>query len=238
MMSPLSLDPVCAAQQPGLSPALLELEKQRIKGFQWRGDERPRSRFDVTRRSLKPSEREAYEDVQMPVFRVSDRYFNRYMSNVYKQIMDREDARIRARARRDSIAAAAQDTALLAAPDSLLALPDSLLALPDSLAVVPEDIAPAAADSLQILPPEEEIDEEERQPAARRPRPVRREQTEEQPQAEAVEEKPQVVEQAAPAALPEMTPREQRILKKADRRIEKSDKRFFRKLYREVMRRK
>ena len=216
----------------------LEIDKQRIKGFQWRGDERPRSRFDVTRRSLKPSEREAYEDVQMPVFRVSDRYFNRYMSNVYKQIMDREDARIRARARRDSIAAAAQDTALLAAPDSLLALPDSLLALPDSLAVVPEDIAPAAADSLQILPPEEEIDEEERQPAARRPRPVRREQTEEQPQAEAVEEKPQAVEQAAPAPLPEMTPREQRILKQADRRIEKSDKRFFRKLYREVMRRK
>ena len=30
MMTPLSLDPVCAAQQPGLSPALLELEKQRI----------------------------------------------------------------------------------------------------------------------------------------------------------------------------------------------------------------
>ena len=37
----------------------MEIDKQRIKGFQWRGDERPVSRYAVTRRSLKPSEREA-----------------------------------------------------------------------------------------------------------------------------------------------------------------------------------
>ncbi len=217
----------------------LELDKQRIKGFQWRGDERPVSRYEITRRSLKPSERDAYEDVQMPAFRISDRYFNKYMSNVYKQIFAREEARAQAKARRDSIAAAAQDSALLIPQDSLLALPDSL-------SVTPEDVTAATADSLKTVLPVDEIDEEERTAEGRRNRPVRRQQADEQTEEAAVEEKPVAVSETVPEqapesvaealqpALPEMSPREQRILRKADRMIQRNDKRFFRRLYREI----
>lgn len=218
----------------------LELDKQRIKGFQWRGEERPLSRYEITRRSLKPSERDAYDDVQMPAFRISDRYFNKYMSNVYKQIFAREEARAQARARRDSIAAAAQDSALLIPQDSLLVLPDSL-------AVIPEDVIAATADSLQTVLPADEIDEEERTTAERRNRPVRRQQADEETIEEAaVEEKPaavpvtvpeqapESVSEALQLALPEMSPREQRVLRKADRMIQRNDKRFFRRLYREI----
>jgi lipopolysaccharide export system protein LptA len=218
----------------------LELDKQRIKGFQWRGEERPLSRYEITRRSLKPSERDAYDDVQMPAFRISDRYFNKYMSNVYKQILAREEARAQAKARRDSIAAAAQDSALLIPQDSLLVLPDSL-------SVIPEDVIAATADSLQTVPPADEIDEEERTAAERRNRPVRRQQADEETIEEAaVEEKPaavpvtvpeqapESVSEALQPALPEMSPREQRVLRKADRMIQRNDKRFFRRLYREI----
>jgi lipopolysaccharide export system protein LptA len=218
----------------------LELDKQRIKGFQWRGEERPLSRYEITRRSLKPSERDAYDDVQMPAFRISDRYFNKYMSNVYKQILAREEARAQAKARRDSIAAAAQDSALLIPQDSLLVLPDSL-------SVIPEDVIAATADSLQTVPPADEIDEEERTAAERRNRPVRRQQADEETIEEAaVEEKPaavpvtvpeqapESVSEALQPALPEMSPREQRVLRKANRMIQRNDKRFFHRLYREI----
>jgi hypothetical protein len=227
----------------------LELDKQRLKGFQWRGDERPVNRYEITHRSLKPSEREAYEDVQMPVFRVSDRYFNKYMSRVYQQIMAREEARAQERARRDSIAAAAQDSALLASQDSLLAMQDSLLVMPDGAVL-------ADADSLQAEIPEigqaEELDEEEKDAAGRRNRPLRRQQEAEQTEEEnpvdkpaagqPAEEKPAAAPEAvavteivqAPSELPEMSPREQRILRKADRLIQKNDRKFFRKLYKTV----
>lgn len=217
----------------------LELDKQRIKGFQWRGDERPVDRYAVTRRSLKPSEREAYEDVQMPVFRISDRYFNKYMSNVYKQIADREEARRIARMQRDSIAAAAQDSSLLAMQDSLAVLPDeALLAGADSLQTVPPDIAP---DSLAEAGAGETEPREEEAPAER---PVIRQEAEIPEIGEPSGDVPQAVTPAVAAGdvvnteLPELSPRERRVLRKADKMIQRNDKKFFKKLYKEVLRRK
>ena len=219
----------------------MEIDKQRIKGFQWRGDERPVSRYAVTRRSLKPSEREAYEDVQMPVFRISDRYFNKYMSNVYKQIADREEARRIAKMQRDSIAAAAQDSAMLAMQDSLAALPEEvLLGGADSLqTVMPEAVQDSVSSGgIAGQEPEEESADE------RRNRPVLRQEAEisdiERPAGDQPEAVPETVAtaDAVNAEMPELSPRERRILRKADKMIQRNDKKFFRKLYKEVFKKK
>lgn len=219
----------------------MEIDKQRIKGFRWRGDERPVSRYAVTRRFLKPSEREAYEDVQMPVFRISDRYFDKYMSKVYQQIIARDEARARERAMRDSIAAAAQDSAMLA--------------MQDSLAALPEEVLPGGTDSLQTVMPEavqdsvssggiarQEPDEDE-SADDRRNRPVLRQEAEisdiEGPEGNP-DAGPEAVAtaNAANAEMPGLSPRERRILRKADRLIQRNDRKFFRKLYKEVFKKK
>ena len=231
----------------------LELEKQRLKGFQWRGDERPLSRFSITRRHLRPTEREEYEDVRMPVFRVSDRYFNKYMSKIYKQIADREEARIQARMLRDSLAAAAQDSALLLSQDSLAILQEDIVPVVDSLRSGRLSII----DSLERERPAPEFEEGQEDVSDDRPsRPPRRREVGRTPQEQTVatppEAAPAAVSEAAPKAvpqvaeavqtvaaeLPELSPREQRILRKADRLIQKNDKKFFKKLYKEVMKKK
>ena len=190
----------------------LDMDKQRIKGFQWRGDERPVSRYAVTSRDLKPSEREAYEDVQMPVFRVANRYFNKYMSKVYNEIIARDEAKKLAKAQRDSIATAEKEMALMAEQDSIYALENML----DIEAEAPDAAADSLAASAEAVPSEvEELKEEEKpQPAVA----------------------PAALEHVAVQAAP--TKREQRILDKAQRLIQKNDKRFFKKLYKELFTRK
>lgn len=216
----------------------LEIDKQRIKGFQWRGDERPLSRYDVTARSLKPSEREEYDDVKMPAFRIADRYFNKYMSKVYDDIMAREEARIQARMQRDSIEAAARDSALRARQDSLFLVQDSLAVVPDT----PQAVVDSTGTDRPVVEPSDEA-APDRLPAGRRRR-QNQEAAEEAPAAEVPAPQPRkdadqqavtpaVSEPAAAQSAP--TAREQRILRKAERLIQRSDKRFFRKLYREVM---
>lgn len=210
----------------------LELDKQRIKGFQWRGDERPISRYDVTRRHLKPSERLEYDDVRMPVFRVANRYFDKYMSNIYQEIFDREEAKRLAKMQRDSIAAA-QDSALMIR-DSLIAMPvDTLLAGVDSLA------AGQPVEAVENMP-SEQVSEPEADTQRRETGLTRRRRNEETPVEATVEEQP-AGKQETPAAqtattvktdaLPQPSARERRILRKADRMIQKNDKKFFRKLY-------
>ena len=216
----------------------LEIDKQRIKGFQWRGDERPLSRYDVTARSLKPSEREVYDDVNMPAFRIADRYFNKYMSKVYDDIMAREEARIQARMQRDSIEAAARDSALRVRQDSLFLVQDSLAVVPDA----PQAVVDSTGTDRPVVEPSDEA-APDRLPAGRRRR-QNQEAAEEAPAAEVPAPQPRkdadqqavtpaVSEPAAAQSAP--TAREQRILRKAERLIQRSDKRFFRKLYREVM---
>lgn len=54
-------------------------EKQRLKGFNWRGDERPVDRFEVTRRAIKPTQRERYIHIVRPTFSTVNKYFDNYM---------------------------------------------------------------------------------------------------------------------------------------------------------------
>ncbi|MBO4656299.1 MAG: hypothetical protein J5639_00845 [Bacteroidales bacterium] len=216
----------------------LEMDKQRIKGFQWRGDERPTSRYAVTDRDLKPSEREAYDDVTMPVFIISNRYFNKYMSKVYDEIIAREDAKILAKARRDSVAAAEKEMALMAEQDSIYALENMLEIEAEAPEAAVDSLAAAGAET---VPSEvEELQEEEKPTLAGRRRQNRDKETEEPVAAEPAADKPQPsVAPAAPepaAVLPEPTRREQRILRRLDYLIQRNDKRFFRALYKEVMR--
>ena len=212
----------------------LEIDKQRIKGFQWRGEERPLSRYDVTNRDIRQSERVLYEDVQMPVFRIADRYFNRYMSKVYSEIIAREDARAKARAERDSIAAAAQDSALMVQQDSLFTLPDNIVEEPEAPGA--DVVAPAEEAGVQH-------DDGENKPSI-----IGRRRTDEKPVEEPVADEPAAFEpepvrpvsDIQPAAAVQLTPtrQEQRILRKADKMIQKSNKKFFKNLYKEVMRTK
>lgn len=194
----------------------LDIEKQRIKGFHWRGDERPTSRYAISDRHLRQSEREDYANVRMPMFRISDRYFDKYMSKIYEQIIAREDARLKASAKRDSSAAPARD---------------SLRGLRDSLAILPRHIPPAAADTLAAEPVAEPAEMPEQAADAGTEEPVA---VEAEPQILPTE--PQLLKEEKPAVAPErkLTARERRILRRADRMIQRSDKRFFRKLYKEV----
>lgn len=62
----------------------MEIEKQRLKGFEWRGEERPVSRFEVTDRKLKESERDRYTDIAMPRYRYVNQYFDNMMDNIFR----------------------------------------------------------------------------------------------------------------------------------------------------------
>lgn len=53
----------------------LPLEEQRLKGFQWRGEERPVTRFDVTDRIIKPSKRPEIESISQPGYVYTKKYF-------------------------------------------------------------------------------------------------------------------------------------------------------------------
>ncbi|MBQ8646276.1 MAG: hypothetical protein IJ476_07920 [Bacteroidales bacterium] len=53
----------------------LPLEEQRLKGFQWRGEERPVTRFDVTDRKIKPSKRLEIESISQPGYVYTKKYF-------------------------------------------------------------------------------------------------------------------------------------------------------------------
>lgn len=61
----------------------LPLEEQRLKGFQWRGDERPVTRFEVTDRKIKPSFRLNVESIQQPGYIYTKKYF----PDLYEQIL-------------------------------------------------------------------------------------------------------------------------------------------------------
>lgn len=53
----------------------LPMENQRLKGFEWRGGERPESRFEVTDRSIKVSRRMEVKDNVLPEFNYTHHYF-------------------------------------------------------------------------------------------------------------------------------------------------------------------
>ena len=65
----------------------LPLDSQRLKGFEWRGDERPVTRFNVTERKIKSSRRIEVREKELPEFNYAHHYFPDLMPPVmdYRQ---------------------------------------------------------------------------------------------------------------------------------------------------------
>jgi len=70
--------------------AQLTMEDQRMRGFNWRDDIRPVSRYDITTLELKPSERSEYARHPKAEFKQTDIYFPGYIESVYKGIQARD----------------------------------------------------------------------------------------------------------------------------------------------------
>ncbi len=117
----------------------IESEKQKFKGFEWRGNERPVTRFDVTQMPIPITWRPLFDGVERPAFRETDLYFKGYMKGVFEQLEARAEARRWRKIEKDlekstremraewARADAAQIDSLCAATDTLtLALLDSL----------------------------------------------------------------------------------------------------------------
>ena len=100
----------------------LPVDKQRLKGFKWREDEQPKSRFDVTKRALRSSKRASYAVIKLPVFKRTDQYYKDYMKDIFKQIAERAEQNRLEQARRDSIEAVRQEEASRMAADSTMGI--------------------------------------------------------------------------------------------------------------------
>ncbi len=81
----------------------LPVEKQRLKGFNWRGDERPKERFELVDRSIKDTQRKAYKRKRFPNYPYTAVYFPQERDGImdFKRKSDearaaREKARIEA----------------------------------------------------------------------------------------------------------------------------------------------
>ena len=125
----------------------LPAEQQRLKDFKWRGDERPRFPWDITRRKVRPSERSQYEGMKKPLYRETNKYFDNYMIELFEKIDAQKRAEYeRRQAEQDSLMRVAAAQALadsLAAAMALIEAPDQ-----DSVQIAP--VAPA--DSVTVVP--------------------------------------------------------------------------------------
>ena len=127
----------------------LPAEKQRLKGFKWRGDERPVSREVITTREIRESERQQYEDIQKPLYLETNKYYDNYMFELF----ERQDSLKRAELARRQ---AEQDSILRAeiAADMHPEIPigeDEPLIAPDTTSVAPVvPVVPPAADSTAV----------------------------------------------------------------------------------------
>ena len=136
----------------------LPADKRKLKGFEWRGDIRPRGPKDISEREVRPSERKVYESFPHAAFRQTDIYFPGYMAGVHKTLAENERKREERRAERRRRQALADSLALAAAADTLALAPVDSLALPpvDSLALPPVDSLAVSdvlekADSLSVI---------------------------------------------------------------------------------------
>lgn len=62
----------------------LPIDKQRLRGFEWRGAERPQSRFEITDRKIKPSFRKEILSRDLPEFRYTMKYFPEIRASVIR----------------------------------------------------------------------------------------------------------------------------------------------------------
>jgi hypothetical protein len=126
--------------------------KQRLKGFEWRADERPASRDSITLRQVRVSERPKYAGVKKPLYRQTNKFFDGYMFDLFEQLDARKRAELERREReRDSLArvAALEEMALEkeAAVDSVAVEPV------DSVVVVVPVEVPERQDTVVAIAP-------------------------------------------------------------------------------------
>ena len=124
-----------------------------LKGYDWRPDERPQSREDVTTLELKPSERKSYEGRPRAAYPHTATYFPGYMDDIYREIEE-------AKTRRE--AAEAADTVAVkeeAAPSAeALEIPEEIQ-VPEVSLTEPSDTLSAPADT--VLTVQHELSEKE-----------------------------------------------------------------------------
>lgn len=134
----------------------ITLQQQRLKGFCWQGERRPVSRYDVTSRELKESQRRRYSGISRPSFRYTDMFYPGYIDGILNDIRTRDSLKAVAEARRIERERFLKDSLETVRTDSLARLRlDSLaradsLRVADSLALVlrQTDTLAAVADSL------------------------------------------------------------------------------------------
>ena len=121
---------------------------QKLKGFNWQPELRPKDKFDVTAMVVRDSERETYEARPQAEFRQTEIYFPGHMKKVYGALEEARAKRNRPQAPSDSLPVA--DPTVGSLQDSL-AVGDSLAAVSDSLAVVSDSLEVIAGDA--VTPP-------------------------------------------------------------------------------------
>ncbi len=72
----------------------LPLEDQRLRGFNWRGDERPQTRYEVMHRKIRPSKRGYYRAVSFPEYPYSVTYFPDTRDAILKYKMETDPLRV------------------------------------------------------------------------------------------------------------------------------------------------
>jgi hypothetical protein len=83
----------------------LEASKQRLKGFEWRAEERPVTREAITKRQVRKSERSDYDHLSRPLYPETNKYFDNYMYNLIEELnAQKREALARRQHEQDSIA--------------------------------------------------------------------------------------------------------------------------------------
>ena len=100
----------------------MPMDKQRLKGFKWRIDEKPKNRFDITKHRLRNSKRAYYATNKLPKFNRTNLYYKDYMKDIYHQIEERAEQARREQARRDSLEAIMQEEQSRMAADTTLGI--------------------------------------------------------------------------------------------------------------------
>lgn len=131
-------------------------EKQRLKDFKWRGNERPASPADITRRKPRQTERPQYEGVRKPLYRETNKFFDNYMIELFEKLDAQKKAELeRRQAEQDSLLHAALLEDLQHARDSIAALErakDSLFVADSSLVIPADSTFVVPGDSTLVIP--------------------------------------------------------------------------------------
>ena len=203
----------------------LELSKQRLKGFEWRGKERPVSREVITQRQVRKSERKQYENLSKPLYRETNKFFDGYMYDLFEQINARKRAELERREReRDSIARV-QDSlerAFAMLTPELEMTPKVSEIISDTTAV----IAPAVPDSaaVPVKPVADTTVVEAPKPVVREQDPVIQRET----PVKVTEEVTAVASPETVVRTEELTRAEKRALRKAERQARREARRAAR----------